>query len=330
MYFTNHLRWWLLFILINCVTLGIGLLDIAVNNLSIVYIVIINTVIFLLFAIYHYFKDRNYVKELMKMEDVEDIEGLPVPRLVFNRALHERLMEVKKSHNTRMDAESVKTKENIDETTRWIHDMKMPMTMLKLLLDDTQGTERVKLLNEWQRLDGMLNEMLYMKRLPNIQNDLYFETVELGPIISRSINKLRPLCMEKDIGFDVEITEATVETDVKWLAFIIDQIISNSVKYTVNDEIRVESRIADDAMLLTVKDHGRGIRPEDLPRIFEAGFTSTSNHDDIQSTGMGLYLAHQAAEAMNITINATSEYGKGTEMALTFAKQNRYHKLKAM
>lgn len=330
MYFTYHLRWWLLFVVINCVTLGIGLLDVALPNLSILYIVVINTVIFILFAIWQYFKDRNYTKELMKIDDIEDIEGLPVPHLSFNRALQERLMQVKQSHTNRMDAESVKTKENMDEMTRWIHDMKMPMTMLKLLLDDTKGEERVKLLNEWQRLDGMLNEMLYMKRLPNIQNDLYFETVELGPILGRSIKKLRPLCMGKDIGFDMEISEATVETDVKWLGFVIDQIISNSVKYTENDEIKIESCIVDDAMLLIVTDRGRGIRPEDLPRIFEAGFTSTSDHEDIQSTGMGLYLARQAAEAMNITIGVESGYGKGTRTTLTFAKQNTYHQVKAM
>ncbi|MCG1009784.1 sensor histidine kinase [Salinicoccus sp. ID82-1] len=330
MYFTQHLPWWLLFILINAVTLGIGLLDVSISNLSILYIVVINSIIMVLFAIWQYASGRHYEKELMKMNDIEDIESLPVPTTRYQRALQERLLRVRQSHNDRMDQESMKTKENMDEMTRWIHDMKMPMTTLKLLMDDVDGQRRVKLLNEWQRLEGMLNEMLYMKRLPNIQNDLYIETAELGPIIGRSIQKLRTLCMEKDIGFDITLSAPEVKTDVKWLSFILDQIITNSVKYTEDDEIEISSSMVDGAVSLTVEDHGRGIRPEDLPRIFESGFTSTSNHGDGQSTGMGLYLANQAAEAMHLDIDVQSEYGNGTKTTLTFAQQNAYHKVKTM
>ncbi|MFC3418956.1 sensor histidine kinase [Salinicoccus hispanicus] len=330
MYFSQHLPWWLLFILINGVTLGIGLLDVSVSDLSILYIALINTLIFILFAIWQYVRGRKYTKELMKMDDIDDIESLPLPTTQYQHALQKRLMQVRQSHNMRIDAESVKTEENMDEMTRWIHDMKMPMTMLKLLIDDVEGQKRMKLTNEWQRLEGMLNEMLYMKRLPNIQNDLYIETAELETIIRRSIRKLRTLCMEKDIGFDISLSASSVETDVKWLSFILDQVVANSVKYTENDEISIVSSVVEDAVVLTVEDHGRGIRSEDLPRIFEAGFTSTSDHEDGQSTGMGLYLAGQAAEAMHLGIDVQSEYGSGTRMMLTFTKQNAYHKVKTM
>ncbi|WP_342387809.1 sensor histidine kinase [Salinicoccus bachuensis] len=330
MHLKQHLPWWLLFLLFNGMILLLGLLDASIPDLSVVYIVIVNSVLLVIFAVWQYTRGRRYTREVLSMETVEDIDTLPQPVTADQQALHDRLVRVKHSHNQRLDAEAGKTKESLDELTRWIHDMKMPMTTMKLLIDDLEGQEKMKLANEWQRLDGMLNEMLYMKRLPNIRNDLYFETVEIEPLVRRSIQKLRRLCMEKGVGFDIDLEVPEVEADVKWLAFILDQIITNSVKYTHNDDVRVSNGMEDGHLVLAVTDHGRGIRNEDVPRIFEAGFTSTSNHEDAQSTGMGLYLAQEAADAMNMKIEVDSEYGKGTRIEIIFPEQNTFHRVKTM
>jgi OmpR family two-component system bacitracin resistance sensor histidine kinase BceS len=330
MYLKQHLPWWLLFILFNGMILLLGLLDASIPDVSILYIVTINSVLLVIFAAWQYARGRQYKRELLSLEKVEDIDALPKPVTAEQQAIHERLIRVKRSHDQRLDAESGRTKESLDGLTRWIHDMKMPMTTMNLLIDDLEGREKAKLANEWQRLDGMLNEMLYMKRLPNIRNDLYFETVEIEPLVRRSIQKVRRLCMEKGVGFDIDLAVPEVETDVKWLTFILDQVITNSVKYTDNDDVRISNAMEDGRPILTVTDHGRGIRSEDLPRIFEAGFTSTSDHEDAQATGMGLYLAQEAAAAMNMKIEVDSEYGEGTRVVIIFPGQNTFHRVKTM
>jgi len=132
------------------------------------------------------------------------------------------------------------------------------------------------------------------------------------------------------IGFDVEDLTDTVTTDAKWLAFIIRQILSNAIKYSpANSEVIIFTEVdATGATLLHIKDAGIGIRKEDLPRIFYKSYTGTAGRESAQSTGMGLYLAHNVAQKIGVRITVQSSVGEGSIFTLRFPLQNEYVKLK--
>lgn len=330
MYLRQRLPWILLFSLFNGLILSIGLLDSAVPNLSVIYICLINTVVLILFLVWDYFRGRDYRRELMAIDHIKDTDSLPKPVTPYQKKLDSQLKLMRNSHFAALDKESEKTEASLNELTRWIHDLKMPMTTMKLMIDDLNPKDSSGIEQEWLRLDATLNEMLYEKRLTNIQNDLYFERVEIESVLSTIIRKMQTICIAKGVGFDIDLQVTHVDTDLKWLSFILDQLISNSIKYSRDNEVTITSFQKEGWMELVVSDAGRGIKAEDFPRIFEAGFTSTSDHGKSEATGMGLYLAKEAADAMGISIKVESQYGIGTSVHLTFPKQNRLQQVKAM
>lgn len=155
-----------------------------------------------------------------------------------------------------------------------------------------------------------------------MQNDLYMEETDLEAIIFDEIRTLQAWCMQKGIGFELDLTAPTVLTDSKWLAFVFRQILSNAVKYSEHADIIITSMMVGDQTVVEIKDFGIGIEAHDLSRIFDKGFTSTANHHNKQSTGMGLYLAKKVANALHIRLETASTIAKGTTFTFIFPKKN--------
>lgn len=324
MYWKENVPVFILFFLFNISILLIGFLDNGIPNISVIYIFFFNFIIFIAYIIWDYMRKRKFYSEFQNIGTLNETVGMIKGNTPGQREFYAKLDELRVTHQQQLDEESLKTKENLDELTRFIHDMKMPMTTMKLMLDDLPETEGEKLLGEWTRLNGMLNEVLYLKRLPNIKNDLYIESVDLNFVLNNSIRKLREICIRKRIGFDIDLEESVVYTDMKWCQFIIDQLITNSVKYSEDNDIVIQGSMDNGFTRLTITDYGRGIEQRDLERIFEAGFTSTGDHHDEQSTGMGLYIAKNVSETLNIKLTAESSYREFTTMTLEFNKENRF------
>lgn len=329
MYWKENIPVFILFFLFNISILLIGLLDNGIPDVSVIYIFFFNFIIFIIYLMWDYMRKRKFYSEFKNLGTLNDMVGMSRGNTPVQSEIYEKLDELRVTHQMQLDEESSKTKENLDELTRFIHDMKMPMTTMKLMLDDLPDTEGDKLLGEWTRLNGMLNEVLYLKRLPNIKNDLYIESLDLNVVLNSSIRKLKEVCIRKRIGFDINLQESAVYTDMKWCQFIIDQLITNSVKYSEDNDIVIRSSMENGFMHLTITDYGRGIEQRDLDRIFEAGFTSTGDHQDEQSTGMGLYIAKNVAETLNIKLTADSVYKEYTTMTLEFNKENRFTNITA-
>ncbi|MNL64509.1 Sensor histidine kinase GraS [compost metagenome] len=119
-------------------------------------------------------------------------------------------------------------------------------------------------------------------------------------------------------------------TDGKWLGFILRQLLTNAVKYSENSDILIQSREKAGHTVLIIEDHGRGIDPKDLPRIYDKGFTSTTGRQEGAATGMGLYLTKQVAEPLQIGIQSDSMLGEGTAFTLTFPRKNDFLRITGM
>src|SRR5690625_6280039 len=161
-----------------------------------------------------------------------------------------------------------------DEIIAWIHEVKTPLTTMQLLCERRDDRNLHKqLMVEWLRIDLLLDQQLHQKRIPFIENDVYIEHVELQDLLSNEIKYIQSWCMQKGIGFNLDLNVRTVISDAKWLGFIVRQLLTNAVKYSEQTDSHVHSYRSTGQTKVDIIDGGRGIDSRDRPRIFAKGFT---------------------------------------------------------
>lgn len=216
----------------------------------------------------------------------------------------------------------LKMTEMTDYYTLWAHQIKTPIAAMKLLLqsDEKNGTTYA-LLEELFKIEQYVEMVLHYLRLESMSSDLHFKEYELRDIVSQAVKKHAVLFINSKLSFTMEDFSCIVVTDEKWLMFVIEQLISNAVKYTARGNISVYMENSREGKRLIIEDTGIGIRKEDLPRIFERGFTGYNGRLDKKSTGIGLYLCKQILDKLSHKIEVVSEVGKGTKVCIDFSQQ---------
>ena len=159
---------------------------------------------------------------------------------------------------------------------------------------------------------------LQYQRVSSTENDFVLEKVSVDGVIRDTIKKYAKIMIRRHIGINYSGTGQDVYTDGKWLAFMLEQILSNAIKYTPQGFVTIETAEEKDQFFITIKDTGIGIKAEDLPRVFEKGYTGYNGHADKKATGIGLYLCRQMADKLGHTIRMESEIGKGTKVWIGF------------
>jgi len=209
-------------------------------------------------------------------------------------------------------------KDQREYTESWVHDIKVPLAALKLSQDDVLDKKLID--EEIDQIDYLVDQALYFARLNNFSNDYLIQEQDLNDIVKSCIRTNKRLFISKRIGISLDITDKKVLTDEKWLSFIINQIVSNSLKYTdQGGKISIFTSTTDNNIELHIQDNGLGIAAQDISRIFNKGFTgSNGRKSGSKSTGMGLYLVKKMIDKLGHTINVNSENGQGTETIITF------------
>lgn len=320
---------WIIFILfLQLFQLFIASIDESISFQSIVYISFISLLLLLIFSIFQYQKETSFYKNLVSREDDLDLTSFPKAITPYEKIIEDSFTKqtniLKEERNQNLQQLELEK----DELLSWIHEVKTPLTALRLSIDSIENQDiKASLTFEWLRIHHLLDQQLHQKRIPFIQNDLYIENIELEHILFDEIKTLQSWCIQKGIGFDVELNKTTVLTDGKWLSFIVRQLLSNAVKYSSQSEIIIKSYDHHGHSRLEITDSGIGIALQDLPRIFEKGFTSTAKHQNNHATGMGLYLSKKIADALKIKIEVDSTMDEGTTVTLTFPKSNVFDQL---
>ncbi len=324
--FIHEKRSWIIFILfLQGLSLIVAALDDTIAFTSVLYTVFLSLLFFLLYLFWRYQKETPFYKTLTEREDNLDLSAVAVPESPFEEIVAESLRQQTLLLKEELLTNTVALEKEKDDLLSWIHEVKTPMTTLRLLIDRIDDKAmRGNLTYEWLRIHHLLDQQLHSKRLPFMQNDLYVEKVSLEDILYDEIRTLQTWCIQKGIGFEVELPETEVLTDSKWISFIIRQLLTNAVKYSEASDIVITSERKHDQICLHIKDCGIGIETQDLPRIFEKGFTSTANHQNHHATGMGLYLAKKAADTLHIRMEVNSLPQTGTVFSLTFPKKNDF------
>lgn len=324
-YIMERYSWFILFIVLQLLTLFVAVIDPSISIQSIIYIVFLSTLILIIFTVIRYQKETAFYKSLQAWDGDYDIAEINKPTSPFETIVSERLNEQTEKYKNEISQHNTELELEKDELLSWIHEVKTPLSAMQLMIDRIEDKKtKQQLKYEWLRIHLLLDQRLHQKRIPFIENDLYIDKIRLETVISQEIKALQSWCMRKSVGFDISLQEEEVLTDAKWFAFIIRQLLTNAIKYTKNDDIAITSYREKNQTTLTIQDHGRGIDTKDIARIFDRGFTSTTVHHDTASSGMGLYLVKRSASPLHIKIDVQSKVDEGTTFTLTFPEKNDF------
>ncbi|HDZ6047775.1 TPA: histidine kinase GraS/ApsS [Staphylococcus aureus] len=324
-YFLKSRKNWIFWILfLNILMLGISLIDYDFPIDSLFYIVSLNLSLTLIFLILTFFKEVKLYRHFEKDKEIEEIKHKDLAETPFQRHTVDYLYGQILAHKDKVVDQQLQLNMHEQTITEFVHDIKTPVTAMKLLIDQEENQERKQaLLFEWSRINSMLDTQLYITRLESQRKDMFFDYVSLKRMVIDEIQLTRHISQVKGIGFDIDFkVDNHVYTDIKWCRMIIRQILSNALKYSENYNVDISTELIDQHVALIIKDHGRGISKKDMPRIFERGFTSTANRNETTSSGMGLYLVDSVKDQLGIQLQVTSTIGKGTTVKLIFPLQN--------
>ncbi|WP_020617850.1 sensor histidine kinase [Paenibacillus daejeonensis] len=331
-YLTARRSWLLLFAGLLGLTNALLLLDpgLAVESASLIYLNGLFLLIGVVFILWRYKRETAYAVALTRSREdlgAHWLEGLPEPGNSLDESIHAFLHAVDRHHKQEVsDVKGAQIIEN-DFTAAWIHEVNTPLTAMKLILDAHREDEAVRrIAAEWLRIHLLVDQQLYMTRLPSLESDYVLASVPVQRIAAEEVRELASWCMEKNLAISIEGAAAEVVTDRKWCRFVFRQLLTNAVKYSPSGATLLIVAAEDTAghVTLEIHDEGPGIRPHDLPRIFDKGFTGDNGRIHNAATGLGLYLAKTVADKLGITLTAQSSAGHGTIMRMTFSSANAF------
>lgn len=204
-----------------------------------------------------------------------------------------------------------------DYYTVWAHQIKTPISSMKLTLQEDHSTEGRELFEDLQRIEQYVDMVLCYLRLDADSTDYVIKEYDLDDIVKQAVRKFASQFIRRKIKLEYEPMKCIVLTDEKWLLFVIEQILSNALKYTKSGTISIT---LEEGKVLCISDTGIGIEPEDLPRIFEKGYTGYNGRSDKKASGIGLYLCRRICDNLRHTINAISTIDNGTIIRIGLAR----------
>ena len=259
---------------------------------------------------------HRQLSDALKSIRVSD-EQLPPPENLIEedyRQLIRALGEEKQRQTSAMD---LRMSDMQDYFTLWAHQIKTPIAAMRLILQTKPENSATEIEGELFRVEQYVEMVLNYLRLDSDSTDFVFKTCALDGIIRQCVRKYAKQFIRKKISLEYGGTALQVLTDEKWLCFVIEQILSNALKYTAAGSIRIFTQ----GETLVIADTGMGIAPEDLPRVFEKGYTGYNGRTDKKATGIGLYLCKKILQKLGHDISISSEVGKGTRVSIDLSRE---------
>lgn len=262
----------------------------------------------------------HYYRKLRTLEALSNCANLEVQKIPEGQNLMERgycgIIESLINERTKLISENdFARSEMIDYYTLWAHQIKTPIAAIGLLLQGEDSPENKQFSSELFKIEQYVNMALSYLRLESDTTDYIIRQCSLDEIVKQAVHKYAPLFIRKKLSLDLAPLDCAVLTDEKWLSFVIEQLLSNALKYTAKGKISIS--MAADGGRLIIEDTGIGIAEENLPRLCQKGFTG--GRADKKATGIGLYLCKRILTKLSHSIAITSEVGSFTRVEITFS-----------
>lgn len=304
-----------------------------VNSSNVIYLDVLSLFLLAIYLVYDYRKYNMIYKQLkLKLEQQHfepfDLESMDAH---LQKAFFQLFNDFHKMMDESKEILEASNEEYYDFITSWVHAVKIPIAASRLLIESDGGSYNPKTLvnveNEIDKIERYIEQSLYYSRSVSFAKDYLSGEYNLNQLVSGAIKRFAKTFIAKKITLDVSIDEEiAIHTDRKWFGFILEQVISNALKYSDKQqgEIQISSYEDHKEYRLIIKDNGVGIKPEDISRVFERGFTGYNGRSFDQSTGMGLYLARKLANKLGHKIEMKSEVQAYTEVIIYVSKVGEY------
>lgn len=264
-----------------------------------------------------------------RAKELQELLAKPISEQVGNLEAHDALEEkylemIHAQESSRMNTENdyyKKSKDMEQYYNIWVHQIKTPISGMNIVLQSMDPSQDVtELQSQLFSVEQYVDMALQYQRINTNGNDFAFQEVSLNKVIRENIRKFARLFIGKKLAVKYDETSLCVLSDEKWLGFVLGQIMTNAIKYSSKGAITIS--VTEDAKntYLFVKDEGMGISTEDLPRVFERGYTGYNGRVDKQSTGIGLFLCKNVMDMLGHNISINSKLGIGTEVVIAFSK----------
>lgn len=254
--------------------------------------------------------DKKYLlSEIMKKPTNHEEEKIKDILTETNRSMREQINYYKNIQ-----------KEYQEYIETWVHEIKTPIASTMLIIENNEELVPYSMKNEIKKIENYIDQVLYYSRSNDVSKDYIIKKMDLEHVVRNVVKKNASDFINKKIAIDMNNLSGFVYSDSKWIEFIINQIISNSIKYctTENPKVSIYSTKNENNTILTIKDNGVGISPKDLNRVFEKGFTGENGRLYGKSTGIGLYLCKKLCDKLGIGLTLNSIHNKGTEINIIF------------
>lgn len=265
--------------------------------------------IVLLAADFHRVYRTHAFLSRVKRLSAATMDTLPATDDVLDADYQEIIRLLCEEEKTREAASAARFADMVDYYTVWAHQIKTPIASMRLTLSGEDSALSRTLSGELFRIEQYVEMVLMFLRLDSDSTDYVIRECSLDGIVRQAVRKFAGEFINRKLSLDYRLEDTTVLTDEKWLSFVIEQVLSNALKYTREGGVSIT---LESPKTLCISDTGIGIAPEDLPRIFEKGFTGYNGRGDMKASGIGLYLCRRICRNLGHSISAVSEPGKGT------------------
>lgn len=304
-----------LLVLFGVINMLLGFLYQAPLEQSVLWMIICGfiTIIAVSFHFYKYYRHHSDLA-ILQQDAQFKLERLPVPENL-PASDYQTILRQLTDDLSRLENESIQSEEELlDYFTMWVHQIKVPISALHLIIQDEDSDVSEEMAEQLFKIEQYVEMILQYMRLESASTDYQFDNVDVDALIRETLKKYAPIFIRKKLPVDFTPTNLQLITDSKWLSFVLEQVLSNALKYTETGTISIYS----EDMTLMIQDTGIGIRPEDIPRVGERNFTGFTGRAHKSASGIGLYLSKQILKELGYKLEIDSELGEGTTVKIVF------------
>ena len=325
----------ILLLLFGIITIEIFLMAYNVGMFIKIYIPLIIMGLYITSIVIEYLKKKEFYNNLLDMlEELEEeyliTEIINTPNFLEGKILKNTLEQINKSMLENVNKYKYITEDYKEYIELWIHEIKIPIAASKMVIENNKNEVTKSIDEELDKVENYIEQALFYARSNTVEKDYYIRKVFLKEIVNESIKKNKSSLIQEKISINIHDLDLEVNTDNKWIVFILNQIIQNSIKYRKKEEsvIEIYASQGKENVILYIKDNGIGIKQGEITRVFEKGFTGTNGRlSNKKSTGIGLYLCKKLCNKLGIGLELNSVQNEGTEVMLIFP-QSSYIELK--
>lgn len=303
---------------------------INLTYLTIFIVIFITFTFFILAFLLSYYKTSKYLRNIEKtMDKLPEkyliTEILQKPRSAEKLAYYRILKRANKSMLENVTDIKEKQKDYKEYIESWVHEIKIPITSAKLLCENNKSDITNKIDEDIEEVNNYVEQALFYARMDQVSNDFMIREISLNEVIKNVLARNKKIMIQNNMKVELKDVNIKCYTDEKWLEFILNQIITNSIKYRNDNNavIKITGIQNKENIILKIKDNGIGIKKSEIDRIFDKGFTRTNGRNQTKSTGIGLYLCKRLCEGIGMEIDANSKENEYTEIVIIIPRAKK-------